>query len=75
MRFTSINFTNPNQQRYRYKLEGFDEQWVYPQDEKVVTYTNLQPGSYLFTVETTDKNGLWSEQRSSVSLTIKPPFG
>ncbi len=74
IRFTSINFTNPNQQRYRYKLEGFDEQWVYPQDEKVVTYTNLQPETYLFMVETTDKNGLWSELRSSVSLTIKPPF-
>ncbi len=74
IRFTSINFTNPDQQRYRYKLEGFDEQWVFPQEEKVATYTNLQPGTYLFVVETIDKNGLWSEMQSSVSLKIKPPF-
>lgn len=74
IRFTSINFTNPNQQRYRYKLEGFDKQWVFPQEEKVATYTNLQPGTYLFVVETIDKNGLWSEMRSSVSLKINPPF-
>lgn len=74
LRFTSLNFTNPNQQRYRYKLEGFDKQWVFPQEEKVATYTNLRPGTYLFVVETIDKNGLWSEMRSSVSLKIKPPF-
>ncbi len=73
-RFTSINFTNPNQQRYRYKLEGFDKQWVFPEEEKVATYTNLQPGTYLFVVETMDKNGHWSEMRGSVRLKIKPPF-
>ncbi|HPE74456.1 MAG TPA: two-component regulator propeller domain-containing protein [Draconibacterium sp.] len=74
IRFSSINFTNPNQQKYRYKLEGFDKQWFFPQEEKVATYTNLQPGIYLFVVETIDKNGLWSEMRSSASFTIKPPF-
>lgn len=74
IRFTSLNFTNTNHQKYRYKLEGFDKQWVFPQEEKVATYTNLQPGTFLFVVETLDKNGQWSEMRSSVSLKIKPPF-
>ncbi len=73
-RFTSLNFTNPNQQKYRYKLQGFDNQWVFPEDEKVATFTNLRPGSYLFIVETMDKNGRWSPQNSSVELKINPPI-
>lgn len=73
-RFTSLNFTNPNQQKYRYKLQGFDNQWVFPEDEKVATYTNLRPGNYLFIVETMDKNGRWSTQNSSVELKIYPPM-
>jgi signal transduction histidine kinase/ligand-binding sensor domain-containing protein len=73
-RFTSLNFTNPNQQRFRYQLQGFDNQWVFPEDEKVATYTNLRPGSYRFIVETLDKNGNWSAQNSSVELKINPPI-
>lgn len=73
-RFTSLNFTNPNQQKYRYKLQGFNNQWVFPENEKVATYNNLKPGSYLFIIESMDKNGRWSAQNSSVELKINPPI-
>ena len=73
-RFTSLNFTNPNQQKYRYKLQGFVNQWVFPENDKVATYTNLSPGRYLFIVETMDKNGRWSTQNGSVELKINPPI-
>ncbi len=73
-RFTSLNFTNPNQQKYRYQLHGFDNQWVFPENEKVATYTNLRPGGYLFVVETMDKNGQWSTQNGSVEIKINPPI-
>ena len=60
IRFTSLNFTTRDQQKYRYRLEGFDKQWVFPENEKVAIYTNLSQGNYFFTVQTTDKDGKWS---------------
>ena len=73
-RFTSLNFVGPEKQKYRYKLEGFDEQWIIPQTEQVATYTRLKPGTYLFRVETTDRLGEWNSQASAIRLKIKPPF-
>lgn len=73
-RFTSLNFIDPAKQRYRYKLEGFDEQWVMPQNEQVATYTRLSPGTYLFQVETTDRLGEWNGRPGSIRLIIRPPF-
>ncbi len=73
-RFTSINFANPEQLRFRYKLEGFDDQWVYPQNEQVATYTNLNSGDYQFVVQTISKDGKWSSRQSSIQLLINQPF-
>lgn len=73
-RFTSLNFIDPAKQRYRYKLEGFDEQWVVPQNEQVATYTRLSPGTYLFVVEVTNHLGEWNGQSSAIRLIINPPF-
>jgi signal transduction histidine kinase/ligand-binding sensor domain-containing protein len=73
-RFTSLNFINPGKQKYRYQLEGFDQQWVVPQNEQVATYTRLSPGTYLFQVETTDRLGEWNGRPGSIRLIIHPPF-
>ena len=73
-RFTSLNFTNPEQQRFRYKLENFDNQWVYPLDEKVATYTNLRNGKYKFIIQVSDKNGQWKDNSTPILLQIHPPF-
>lgn len=74
-RFTAPNFTNPEQQKYRYMLDDFDDQWIYTQNEQVATYTSLPKGNYTFKVEVTDKNGNWRESQSAVfNLKVKPPF-
>ncbi|MGD9930478.1 MAG: two-component regulator propeller domain-containing protein [Mangrovibacterium sp.] len=73
-RFTSLNFVNPGKQKYRYKLIGFDQEWVYTQQEQVATYTRLKPGTYFFQVETTTPTGQWDNRSSLVKLKVHPPF-
>jgi signal transduction histidine kinase/ligand-binding sensor domain-containing protein len=73
-RFTTINFNYQSRLFYRYKLEGFNSDWVHPQNEQVATYTNLSPGIYTFWIEVQDKNGKWKSQPALFQLKIKAPF-
>lgn len=74
-RFTSVEFENAEQQKFRYKVEGFDKEWVYPRDEHVATYTNLNPGKYTFRVEATNKNDEWVKNENNIiNFKITPPF-
>ncbi|MGM0622227.1 MAG: ATP-binding protein, partial [Bacteroidota bacterium] len=74
IRFTTIDFNYQSRPVYRFKLEGFNSEWVYPQYEQVATYTNLSPGNYSFSLEVQDKNGKWQSQPALLQLKIKAPF-
>ena len=71
-RYTSkIPFRNG----YRYKLEGWDEDWIdADSDHPSATYTNIPHGDYVFRVKAHNKDGIWSSQDAHLSPTIKPPF-
>ncbi len=70
--FSLLNFSNPENNRYAYKLEGVDKDWNY-QTTNRVTYNNLMAGNYVFIVKGSNNDGIWS---NSVTLKIKvlPPF-
>jgi signal transduction histidine kinase/ligand-binding sensor domain-containing protein len=74
IRFTSLRFNSPGRQVYRFRLEGFDDEWNYPQNEQVATFTNLKPGDYVFSVEAQGNNGAWENQPVSLIIKIKTPF-
>ncbi|MEZ4806098.1 MAG: two-component regulator propeller domain-containing protein [Flavobacteriales bacterium] len=71
--FAALNFTNPDKNRYRYRLEGFDEDWVDAAHRNAVTYTNLDPGTYLFRVQGSNNDGIWNERGASLALHISTP--
>jgi len=73
LRFSSINYQNPGDNRYRYMLEGHDADWIDVGRTRVATYTNLQPGSYSLLVRGSNNDGVWSETRSLV-VEVKPPW-
>jgi len=73
-RFTGIDYTAPDQVAYRYKLDGFDNQWSPVRSERRATYSNIPPGSYTFRVKASDGNGNWSEQAATYTFAIAPPF-
>ncbi|HPF50056.1 MAG TPA: ATP-binding protein [Draconibacterium sp.] len=73
-RFTSLDFINSEQQKFRYKLENFSKTWIYPQNEHVATFTNLKQGHYTLVVESSDQNGRWTNPKASIQITVIPPF-
>jgi two-component sensor histidine kinase len=72
--FAALNFSNAFLNQYAYKLEGFDEDWIYCGHNQTATYTNLNGGSYVFRVKGANNDGVWNETGTSVSLVIHPPF-
>jgi serine phosphatase RsbU (regulator of sigma subunit) len=72
--FAALNFTNPKKNQYKYLMEGFDEDWISSGTRRFVTYTNLDPGEYVFRVKGSNNDGLWNEEGASVKIIITPPF-
>lgn len=64
---------NPSQIRYRYKLEGYDLDWINTRDERVI-YPNLPPGDYTFMVQATIHHNFDDVITRTYSFTIEPPF-
>ncbi len=73
--FFAINFNNPNESKYVYKLDGFNANWISSRPDKhSATYTNLDPGTYKFTVKACNSDGVWNNEGASVTIILKPPF-
>lgn len=72
--FAALSYSLPGNNKYAYKLEGFDKDWNYIGGNRTATYTNLNPGSYTFRVKGSNNDGVWNELGNSVEVIIMPPF-
>jgi ligand-binding sensor domain-containing protein/signal transduction histidine kinase len=72
--FVALNYTHPEQNQYAYILEGFEKEWNYVGAQRNATYTNLNPGTYVFRVKAANSDGVWNEQDTSLIVIITPPF-
>ncbi|MEO6548959.1 MAG: two-component regulator propeller domain-containing protein [Ferruginibacter sp.] len=72
--FAALNFTHPEQNKYAYKLDGFDKEWNYVGSKRNATYTNLYPGTYYFKVKGSNNDGIWNEKLTILKIIITPPF-
>jgi len=70
--FAALDYVSPKKNRLAYKMEGFDEDWTYCGDRRFVTYTNLDPGNYVFRVKGANNDGVWNEEGAALRLTITP---
>jgi diguanylate cyclase (GGDEF)-like protein len=59
--FAAMDFVAPKQNRYMYKLEGFDKDWIDLGNRRRVTYTDLDDGNYLLRVKAANSEGVWNE--------------
>jgi len=72
--FAGLDFTNPKKNDYAYMMEGFDDNWIPAEKRRFATYTNLDPGEYLFRVKASNNTRNWNEQGKSLKITIQPPY-
>lgn len=72
--FAALHFANPAQNRYKYKLEGFDREWIDAGNRRFVSYTNLPYKTYTFRVIASNNDGTWNNKGLNVKIRVKPPF-
>jgi signal transduction histidine kinase/ligand-binding sensor domain-containing protein len=72
-RFAGLSYLVPQQVRYRYKLDGYDPEWIYGSESRAV-YTNLPAGDFVFRVEAANNDGLWSVDDAVATLRRAPRF-
>ncbi len=73
-KYTGLSFIAPQQMKFKYKLEGFEEEWMDGGNHRQVSYTNIAPGDYTFQVIAGNNDGVWNHQGAHFSFTLEPFF-
>jgi diguanylate cyclase (GGDEF)-like protein len=71
--FAALDFTGPSENRYAYRLDGFDSDWVQAGNSRQATYTHLDGGDYVFRVRASNNDGRWTETPLSLTMHVAPP--
>jgi diguanylate cyclase (GGDEF)-like protein len=72
--YAGLSLVSPDKVRFRYRLEGYDDDWVDAGARRTAYYTNVDPGTYRFRVIAANDDGVWNETGASVSFRLKPYF-
>lgn len=72
--YSALNIQSPKKTKFRIRLDGIDDQWVYVEDRRTAYYDYLPDGDYVFNVSAIGPDGQWSEKTASISFTVLPPF-
>ncbi|SDD00085.1 two-component regulator propeller domain-containing protein [Williamwhitmania taraxaci] len=72
---TSLDFNYPEKNRYAYQLEGYDTTWIETvASDRLVQYSNLGPGHYLFRLKSCNSDGVWSAEEVCLAVVVDSPF-
>ena len=70
---SALDFTAPEENRYRYRLEGLDADWVDLGHRRRMTFTTLAPGTYTLRVQGANHDGVWNREGATLRLDVTPP--
>ncbi|NOT07024.1 MAG: hypothetical protein HOP28_02350, partial [Gemmatimonadales bacterium] len=70
--FSALSYRLPEKNRYAYRLEGFDREWIELGTKREATYTNLDPGTYTLRVKASNNDGVWNDQGLALPIVITP---
>jgi signal transduction histidine kinase/ligand-binding sensor domain-containing protein/CheY-like chemotaxis protein len=74
IRFAALNYTQPEENRYKYILDGFEDEWNFVGNQNWATYTNLPPGKYTFRVLGSNNDNTWNTVGTSLTIVVHSPF-
>lgn len=73
--FSALDYANPSKNQYRYFLENFERDWTLTTaSNRVVAYTNVPPGTYVFRMKGSNNDGIWNEEGIAVTVIITPAW-
>ncbi|TFG94725.1 MAG: response regulator, partial [Calditrichales bacterium] len=73
--FAALNYVNPVKNRYAFQMSEVDPDWIFTDaTRRFATYTNLDPGNYIFRVKGTDGQGIWNDTPTVIRVRIHPPW-
>lgn len=72
--YTGLSFIKPEQVKFKYRLEGLNDDWVDVGTRRVAYFPNLSPGNYSFHVSAANSDGVWNTAGASIRIVVKPPF-
>jgi len=70
--YSGLSFINPELVKFKYRLEGSDENWIDADTRRVAYYTHLPPGNYRFRVLAANRDGIWNEDGAALEITVLP---
>lgn len=75
LEFAALDYSDPRSIRYAFQRDGFDPQWtIGGSNNRVASYSNLDPGSYVLRVRATNRSGVWSPNELSIALQVLPSW-
>jgi signal transduction histidine kinase len=74
LEFSALRVSPDIPAQYKYKLDGFNKDWVYSNIRGFANFTNVPPGSYTLLLNATNETGKWNDKPVEISFNIKPPF-
>lgn len=73
--FVGLHYSNPQSNKYKYMLEGFDEDWISTDaSHRLASYSNLSPGDYVFKAKAANCDGVWNPNPARLNITVLPPW-
>jgi ligand-binding sensor domain-containing protein/signal transduction histidine kinase len=73
--FAALDLSAPEHNRYAYRLDGFDQDWIETDaTRRLATYTNLPPGRYRLRLRGSNRDGVWSEKEGALALEVLPAW-
>jgi len=71
--FAALSYISSEKNQYSYKLEGFNDNWILSKNTHTTTYTNLDPGDYIFKVRASNSSNVWNQKGTSLKINISSP--
>jgi signal transduction histidine kinase/ligand-binding sensor domain-containing protein len=72
--YTGLSFSRPEQLRFKYRLNGLNQDWVDAGTRRVAYYSYIPPGEYVFSVIAASSEGVWNESATTLVVIVVPPF-
>lgn len=72
--FAGTNYLMPQNSRFRYMMEGYDRDWIYTDHQGFARYNKLPAGKYIFKVQASNNDGVWSENVATLNIRKYPPM-